>query len=154
MSVQPRVISRLSYKWWPKVRGAMGSSKKRSTASCGSKYISWHENNSFNSVTIEVYLALTCHYINENLQLCTAVYICVGSAILSLKSNCRQLLVKKSCNQIPRLTFFRHKARNIGQYFRFSATAKEKLAHVRQQMWRPTVNLINEVPTRTYEMLS
>ncbi|XP_076013422.1 E3 SUMO-protein ligase ZBED1-like [Genypterus blacodes] len=67
------------------------------------------------------------------------------------------LLVRKSCDQIPTLTSIRHKARHIVTYFRSSTTAKEELAQVQQQMGRTTLKLINEVPTRwnsTYEMLS
>ncbi|XP_029942702.1 zinc finger BED domain-containing protein 1-like, partial [Salarias fasciatus] len=155
------------------------------------------------SVNMEAYLALTCHYINENLQLCTSVLgvqyfpqshtadnlaqvkrgmmedwaitnkvkCLVTDAAPNMIASTRQLqirhsiciahslnlLVKKSCDQIPTLTSIRHKARNIVTYFRSSTTAKEKLAQVQQQMGRPTLKLINEVPTRwnsTYQMLS
>ncbi|XP_040924228.2 E3 SUMO-protein ligase ZBED1-like isoform X1 [Betta splendens] len=155
------------------------------------------------SVNMEAYLALTCHYINENLQLCTSVLgvkyfpqshtadnlaqvkrgmmedwaitnkvkCFVTDAAPNMIASTRQLqirhsiciahslnlLVRKSCDQVPTLTSIRHKARNIVTYFRSSTTAKEKLAQVQQQMGRPTLKLINEVPTRwnsTYEMLS
>ncbi|KAM4534867.1 E3 SUMO-protein ligase ZBED1-like isoform 1-T1 [Fundulus diaphanus] len=155
------------------------------------------------SVNMEAYLALTCHYINENLQLCTSVLgvqyfpqshtadnlaqvkrammedwaitnkvkCLVTDAAPNMIACTRQLqirhliciahslnlLVRKSCDQIPTLTSIRHKARHIVTYFRSSTTAKEKLAQVQQQMGRPTLKLINEVPTRwnsTYEMLS
>uniref|UniRef100_A0A1A8V2R8 Chromosome undetermined SCAF9096, whole genome shotgun sequence, Uncharacterized protein n=1 Tax=Nothobranchius furzeri TaxID=105023 RepID=A0A1A8V2R8_NOTFU len=67
------------------------------------------------------------------------------------------LIVKKSCDQIPELPSIRHKSWQIVSFFRSSTTAKEKLAQVQQQMGRPTLKLVNEVPTRwnsTYQMLS
>ncbi|XP_061794367.1 E3 SUMO-protein ligase ZBED1-like isoform X1 [Nerophis lumbriciformis] len=155
------------------------------------------------SVNMEAYLALTCHYINDNLQLCTSVLgvqyfpqshtadnlaqvkrgmmadwaitnkvkCFVTDAAPNMIASTRQLqirhsiciahslnlLVRKSCDQIPTLASIRHKARHIVTYFRSSTTAKEKLAQVQQQMGRPTLKLINEVATRwnsTYEMLS
>lgn len=155
------------------------------------------------SVNMEAYLALTCHYINENLQLCTSVLgmqyfpqnhtadnlaqatrgimedwaitnkvkCFVTDAAPNMIAFTRQLqirhsiciahslnlLVRKTCDQNPTLASIRHKARHIVTLFRSSTTAKEKLAQVQQQMGRPTLKLINEVPTRwnsTYEMLS
>ncbi|XP_014907970.1 zinc finger BED domain-containing protein 1-like [Poecilia latipinna] len=155
------------------------------------------------SVNMEAYLALTCHYINENLQLCTSVLgvkyfpqshtadnlaqvtrdimedwtitnkvrCLVTDAAPNMIASARQLviwhsiciahtlnlLVRKSCDQIPTLTSIRQKSRHIVTYFRSSTTAKEKLAQVQQQMGRPILKLINEVPTRwnsTYEMQS
>ncbi|XP_014854594.1 PREDICTED: zinc finger BED domain-containing protein 1-like [Poecilia mexicana] len=155
------------------------------------------------SVKMEAYLALTCHYINENLQLCTSVLgvkyfpqshtadnlaqvtrdimedwtitnkvrCLVTDAAPNMIASARQLviwhsiciahtlnlLVRKSCDQIPTLTSIRQKSRHIVTYFRSSTTAKEKLAQVQQQMGRPILKLINEVPTRwnsTYEMQS
>ncbi|XP_061926446.1 E3 SUMO-protein ligase ZBED1-like [Entelurus aequoreus] len=152
------------------------------------------------SVNMEAYLALTCHYINDHLQLCTSVLgvqyfpqshtadnlaqvkrdmmadwaitnkvkCFVTDAAPNMIASTRQLqiphsiciahslnlLVRKSCDQIPTLASIRHKARHI---VRWSTTAKEKLAQVQQQMGRPTLKLINEVATRwnsTYEMLS
>ncbi|XP_051806099.1 zinc finger BED domain-containing protein 4-like isoform X2 [Acanthochromis polyacanthus] len=67
------------------------------------------------------------------------------------------LIVKKSCDQVSDLTDIRHKTKNIVTYFRSSTLAKEKLSHVQQQMQKPILKLINEVPTRwnsTYQMLS
>lgn len=67
------------------------------------------------------------------------------------------LIVKKSCDQVAQPTDIRKKTRQIGPYFRSSTTAKEKLAQVQQQLGRPLLKLINEVPTRwnsTYHMLS
>lgn len=156
------------------------------------------------SVNMEAYLALTCHYINDNMQLCTSVLgvqyfpqnhtadnlaqvergmmedwaitnkvkCFVTDAAPNMIASIRQLhpirhsiciahslnlIVRKSCDQVPTLTSIRHKARNIVTYFRSSTKAKEKLAQVQQQMGRPTRKLINEVPTRwnsTYEMLA
>ncbi|XP_051797876.1 zinc finger BED domain-containing protein 4-like isoform X2 [Acanthochromis polyacanthus] len=67
------------------------------------------------------------------------------------------LIVKKSCDQVSDLTDIRHKTKNIVTHFRSSTLAKEKLSHVQQQMQKPILKLINEVPTRwnsTYQMLS
>ncbi|KAM9318799.1 E3 SUMO-protein ligase ZBED1-like isoform 1-T7 [Pholidichthys leucotaenia] len=154
-------------------------------------------------VNMEAYLALTCHYINENLQLCTSVLgvqyfpqshtadnlaqvkrgmmedwaitnkvkCLVTDAAPNMIASTRQLqirhsiciahslnlLVSKSFDQIPTLTSIRHKARHTVTYLRSSTTAKEKPAQVQQQMGRPSLKLINEVPTRwnsTYDMLS
>ena len=156
------------------------------------------------SVNMEAYLALTCHYINENMQLCTSVLrvqyfpqshtadnlarvtrgmmddwaitnkvkclvtdaaanMIASTKILQIRhsiciAHTLNLLVKKSCDQIPALTSIRHKSRQIVTYFRSSTTAKEKLAQVQQQMGTgPSLKLINEVPTRwnsTYQMLA
>ena len=155
------------------------------------------------SVNMGAYLALTCHYINENMQLCTSVLrvqyfpqshtadnlarvtrgmmddwaithkvkclvtdaaanMIASTKILQIRhsiciAHTLNLLVKKSCDQIPALTSIRHKSRQIVTYFRSSTTAKEKLAQVQQQMGRPSLKLINEVPTRwnsTYQMLA
>lgn len=67
------------------------------------------------------------------------------------------LIVKKSCDQVSDLTDIRNKTKNIVTYFRSSTLAKEKLSQVQQQMQKPILKLINEVPTRwnsTYQMLS
>ncbi|CAI5637704.1 zinc finger BED domain-containing protein 1 isoform X1 [Oreochromis niloticus] len=155
------------------------------------------------SLNMEAYLALTCHYINENMQLCTSVLgvkhfpqshtadnlaqfkkgmmddwaitnkvrclvtdaapnMIAATRTLQIRhSVCiahkLNLLVKKSCDQIPELSSIREKSRQIVSFFRSSTTAKEKLAQVQQQMGRPVLKLINEVPTRwnsTYQMLS
>ena len=155
------------------------------------------------SVNMEAYLALTCHYINVNMQLCTSVLrvqyfpqshtadnlaqvtrgmmddwaitnkvkclvtdaapnMIASTKILQIRhsiciAHSLNLLVKKSCDQIPTLASIRHKSRQIVTYFRSSTTAKEKLAQVQQQMGRPSLKLINEVPTRwnsTYLMLA
>lgn len=66
------------------------------------------------------------------------------------------LIVRKSCDQIPTITEIRNKARDIVTYFRSSVTAKEKLTQIQQQLGTPVHKLINEVPTRwnsTYQML-
>ncbi|XP_070403946.1 E3 SUMO-protein ligase ZBED1-like isoform X2 [Nothobranchius furzeri] len=155
------------------------------------------------SLNMEAYLALTCHYINDNMQLCTSVLgvkhfpqshtadnltqvkrgmkddwaitnkvrCLVTDAAPNMMAATRtlqirhsiciahklNLIVKKSCDQIPELPSIRHKSRQIVSFFRSSTTAKEKLAQVQQQMGRPTLKLVNEVPTRwnsTYQMLS
>ncbi|KAL3976200.1 kinesin family member 14 [Sarotherodon galilaeus] len=155
------------------------------------------------SLNMEAYLALTCHYINENMQLCTSVLgvkhfpqshtpdnlaqfkkgmmddwaitnkvrclvtdaapnMIAATRTLQIRhSVCiahkLNLLVKKSCDQIPELSSIRDKSRQIVSFFRSSTTAKEKLAQVQQQMGRPILKLINEVPTcwnSTYQMLS
>lgn len=154
------------------------------------------------SVNMEAYLSLTCHYIHENMQLCTSVLgvqhfpqshtadnlarvkrgmmdewaitnkvkCLVTDAAANMIASTRSLqirhsvciahnlnlLVRKSCDQIPALTSIRHKSRQIVTYFRSSTTAKEKLAQVQEQMGRPALKLINEVPTcwnSTCEML-
>nr|XP_054593165.1 zinc finger BED domain-containing protein 4-like [Nothobranchius furzeri] len=155
------------------------------------------------SLNMEAYLALTCHYINDNMQLCTSVLgvkhfpqshtadnlaqvkrgmmddwaitnkvrclvtdaapnMIAATRTLQIRhSICiaqkLNLIVKKSCDQIPELSSIRHKSRQIVSFFRSSTTAKEKLAQVQQQMGRPTLKLVTEVPTRwnsTYQMLS
>lgn len=55
------------------------------------------------------------------------------------------------------LTDIRNTTHQRITYFRSSTTAKEKLDQVQQQMGRPRLKLINEVPTRwnsTYHMLT
>lgn len=67
------------------------------------------------------------------------------------------LIVQRSCDQIAVLTDIRNKTHQRITYFRSSTTAKEKLDQVQQQMGRPRLKLINEVPTRwnsTYHMLT
>lgn len=149
------------------------------------------------SLNMEAYLALTCHYINNDMQLCTSVLgvkhfpqshtadnlaqfkraitnkvkCLVTDAAPNMIASARtlqirhsiciahkiNLIVKKSCDEINALSFIRHKSRQIVSLFRSSTTAREKLAQVQQQMGRPALKLINEVPTRwnsTYQMLS
>ncbi|XP_077399284.1 zinc finger BED domain-containing protein 4-like [Vanacampus margaritifer] len=75
-------------------------------------------------------------------------YICIAHSL--------NLTVRKSYDQIETLSNIRNKTRQIVTFFRTSTTAKEKLAQVQQQMGKPVVKLINEVPTRwnsTYHML-
>ncbi|XP_023805548.1 zinc finger BED domain-containing protein 4-like [Oryzias latipes] len=65
------------------------------------------------------------------------------------------LIVRKSCDQIPAITEIRNKTRHIVTYFRSSVTAKEKLTQIQQQLGTQGHKLINEVPTQwnsTYQM--
>ncbi|XP_070399388.1 zinc finger BED domain-containing protein 4-like [Nothobranchius furzeri] len=114
------------------------------------------------SLNMEAYLALTCHYINDNMQLCTSVLGVKHFPQSHTADNLAQ--VKRGMvddwaitNKIPELPSIRHKSRQVVSFFRSSTTAKEKLAQVQQQMGRPTLKLVTEVPTRwnsTYQMLS
>ncbi|KAK7912837.1 hypothetical protein WMY93_013048 [Mugilogobius chulae] len=67
------------------------------------------------------------------------------------------LIVKKSCDQVPALLEIRNKTKQIVTYFRSSTTGKEKLTEIQKQMGKPVLKLINEVPTRwnsTYQMFA
>nr|XP_054594486.1 zinc finger BED domain-containing protein 4-like [Nothobranchius furzeri] len=129
------------------------------------------------SLNMEAYLALTCHYISDNMQLCTSVLgvkhfpqshtadnlAQVKRGMMddwAIKNKIRCLVTDAAPNmmaatrtlQIRHSICIAHKLNLIS-----STTAKEKLAQVQQQMGRPTLKLVSEVPTRwnsTYQMLS
>uniref|UniRef100_A0A669B7A9 HAT C-terminal dimerisation domain-containing protein n=1 Tax=Oreochromis niloticus TaxID=8128 RepID=A0A669B7A9_ORENI len=154
------------------------------------------------SIHMDAYLAVTCHFVNEQDTLST-VLLGVGhfskahtaeniaevkkvlmeewgiqnkvrclvtdaapnmissSKILKVRhtkciAHTLNLIVRKSIDNTPGLEEIRGKARKMVSYFRSSATAKEKLCQMQQQMGRSHLKLLQEVDTRwnsTYTML-
>ncbi|XP_048010537.1 zinc finger BED domain-containing protein 4-like [Megalobrama amblycephala] len=114
------------------------------------------------SLHMDAYLAITCHFIDENDKLCTislgvehfpkshtAENLATGHIKLmeewGIKEKVKCLVTDAAANMIACV-----RSLNV------STTAKERLAQVQEQMGRPVLKLIIEVDTRwnsTYNML-
>ncbi|KAG7463116.1 zinc finger BED domain-containing protein 1-like [Solea senegalensis] len=109
------------------------------------------------SINMDAYLAVTCHFIDDEDQLCTTLlgvqHFPKAHTAENLAAGHVQLMEEwgirdKSFDDVEGLNELRQKCRRLVTLFRTSTTAKERLVQVQEQMGRQPYKMIIEVDTR------